>query len=292
MRLLKAYPVCLTCQQTVNEWMQWQRPPVSHQIFSSGERKPCHFLLFELHSRSERDIGLFPGETHESSSSNHSKDTNHIDMFEWVVGWVTARLNFSDTFTILYEDVSQAHRFVCQAFFLSVFLLFYFCILACVKPAILTCTHTYFRGSLEAALPSSEPWGKTGWKKTQMNISPYRRHAVTQVPRAHAESVQCSRLLQARPQELHVLLVMHSPEARGWKMKSIVTQADVYYKTSQALFEKSGCTHVCTHNVTLDLRTRLKTHMHFPHVYPMSLFCPPPCRWWPVRTAGKRPPCS
>lgn len=152
--------------------------------------------------------------------------------------------------------------------------------------------HTHTSGE---ALPAAVQWAV---RENRLKENPDEHLTIskecshTGASCARAESVQYDRLLQACPQDLHVLLVMHSPEAHGWKMKSIVTEADVYYKTSQALFEKSGCTPVCAHNVTLDLRTCLKTHMYFPHVYPMSLFCPPPCRWWPVRTAGERPPCS
>ena len=59
----------------------------------------------------------------------------------------------------------------------------------------------------------------------------------------NAQPVQFSLLWRAGPQELHVLLLMHSPEARGGEMKPALIQAEVYSKPVKQVARNCRCTH-------------------------------------------------
>lgn len=92
----------------------------------------------------------------------------------------------------------------------------------------------------------------------------------------YAQSVQYSLLWRAGPQELHVLLLMHSPEAHGRKMKAVLIEAEVYSKPVKQVARELQV-HACA-QIHFGFSTHSKRHAYFPHV--CSCLCsvrPPPC---------------
>lgn len=101
-----------------------------------------------------------------------------------------------------------------------------------------------------------------------MNIQLYGRNAVIYTLLVRM-IVQYNLLLRACPQELHVLLLMHPPEAHGRKMKPILTEAEVYYKPVKRYFSNASA-----HKFTSASHTYSKTHVHislmYAHVFVLS----------------------
>lgn len=93
----------------------------------------------------------------------------------------------------------------------------------------------------------------------------------------YAQSVQYSLLWRAGPQELHVLLLMHSPEAHGRKMKAVLIEAEVYSKPVKQVARELQV-HACA-QIHFGFSTHSKRHAYFPHVCPClcSVRPPPPC---------------
>lgn len=92
----------------------------------------------------------------------------------------------------------------------------------------------------------------------------------------YAQSVQYSLLWRAGPQELHVLLLMHSPEAHGRKMKAVLIEAEVYSKPVKQVARELQV-HACA-QIHFGFSTHSKRHAYFPHVCPcLCSVRAPPC---------------
>lgn len=92
----------------------------------------------------------------------------------------------------------------------------------------------------------------------------------------YAQSVQYSLLWRAGPQELHVLLLMHSPEAHGRKMKAVLIEAEVYSKPVKQVARELQV-HACA-QIHFGFSTHSKRPAYFPHVCPcLCSVRPPPC---------------
>lgn len=101
---------------------------------------------------------------------------------------------------------------------------------------------------------------------------------------AHADTVCSGTIYSRRSAQRNCMSFLWCTHLKHMdeKWNPIVTEADIYYKTSQAVFQTYRCTH--THRGLFQISTH--THRHvcvFPQctVYAMSLFCPPPFRYGP-----------
>lgn len=130
-------------------------------------------------------------------------------------------------------------------------------------------------------LLEGEKWWKKN-KKDQMNIPLCRRNAATYTHFTHtlySTIYSCGLTHRSCMSFFWCTHPKHIEEKWNpfWlKLKFIVNQ-------SSGISEMQ--VHACT-QIHLSFPHTLKiTHACIPHVYP---FCPPPCRWWSVWTAGKR----